>query len=1051
MPRNGSGVYTLPPGINPVVTQTLITSNWANTTMSDLATAITQSLARDGQTVPTADLPMGGFHLTNLGDPVLRDQAATLGFVQDGKHIRLTGIAGVNQVQATLIGNTSALVVGQLLQFIPVANNTGAVTLDINGTGPKNVVTEVGSPLAAGNLVAGRPYILSYTGAEFAIVAGGGGSSIFAQSAMSGWDRPTQTGPYPVLTIVNPTTIGVPAGKGRIIKPSTRDLSGVTEVAWPAQNVVINAVATTWTTVLGVDANGQIVQFTGGLNSAWARENILLGTVAHINGQINDVITRPAIFGDMTYASYDLTVLFHNTLIAGGRVSPNAVNAFHVDITAGTLFSLGADSIDVNSPNILDFPSQFDIQFFPITGTSGVSAITQNVPVTSYDPGGAGVITPIPGGVATTSIHRMYFLAGEFLFQYGQATYPDLDTALSQIAVDSSANKPAAKLVNATLLGFLVIQKNCLDLKDTNTARFVSQGAFDFSIGSAGSISDAPINGLTYGRKDATWVEVVNSPKGPQATLRLIPYQTNTFLRFAHGLNDTPEGGANTGSDFEIRAFNDAGTLTGTAMHINRATRKVNFPVSIQLNGIDIANPSAGVFTGFLRSDGTFSNTLLNNLVLTAATTETRSIEVGQNRTGDGSSFIDLIGDATFTDFGLRIQRTAGANGGSAITHRGTGLFVISTTEAAGYSFRVSGSTRLAIDGTTGRVTFPVTGAVGGLGNGTAINGAVNTSRRFQIHTDGSVRWDFGGTGGAESGGNVGTDFIWNRFDDAGASLGAALTLARATGNASFAAAVSATGIITSSADVRANSNFASTNTSVVLATSAAGNIFLRPNGSGSAVGQTTIDSAGNVLSAGIITSAAAVRASQNFESTGINVVLANNGGAGTVFLRPNGSGSTVAETTLNPGGNFKITGGGSGAIIQDRTSTRDWQWYGSADVFRLHNGVGDIMTIDSSGALTSVNQTATSDETLKTQITPRVARRDLADLIDLYSYLWKSSGRPGLGQIAQKVREVAPEYVHEGTDGILSIDKASLAMECIIGLAARVRELEEKVNGASG
>lgn len=47
MPRNSGGVYSLPAG-NPVVTSTTISSTWANTTLSDLATAMTASVARDG-------------------------------------------------------------------------------------------------------------------------------------------------------------------------------------------------------------------------------------------------------------------------------------------------------------------------------------------------------------------------------------------------------------------------------------------------------------------------------------------------------------------------------------------------------------------------------------------------------------------------------------------------------------------------------------------------------------------------------------------------------------------------------------------------------------------------------------------------------------------------------------------------------------------------------------------------------------------------------------------------------------------------------------------
>lgn len=48
MPRNIVGVYSLPAG-NPVVTNTLIQALWANTTMSDIADALTSSLDRNGQ------------------------------------------------------------------------------------------------------------------------------------------------------------------------------------------------------------------------------------------------------------------------------------------------------------------------------------------------------------------------------------------------------------------------------------------------------------------------------------------------------------------------------------------------------------------------------------------------------------------------------------------------------------------------------------------------------------------------------------------------------------------------------------------------------------------------------------------------------------------------------------------------------------------------------------------------------------------------------------------------------------------------------------------
>jgi hypothetical protein len=66
MPYNGSGTFTLPAG-NPVVTGTTISSVTTNNTNNDIANGLSNAVTRNGQSPPTANLPMGGFHLTGLG------------------------------------------------------------------------------------------------------------------------------------------------------------------------------------------------------------------------------------------------------------------------------------------------------------------------------------------------------------------------------------------------------------------------------------------------------------------------------------------------------------------------------------------------------------------------------------------------------------------------------------------------------------------------------------------------------------------------------------------------------------------------------------------------------------------------------------------------------------------------------------------------------------------------------------------------------------------------------------------------------------------------
>ena len=85
MSRNGSGTYTLPAG-NPVVTGTTITSSWANTSLSDIAAAFTQSVAADGQTPMTGALNMTNNIIENVADATAIGDAVSLNFLQTGTY-----------------------------------------------------------------------------------------------------------------------------------------------------------------------------------------------------------------------------------------------------------------------------------------------------------------------------------------------------------------------------------------------------------------------------------------------------------------------------------------------------------------------------------------------------------------------------------------------------------------------------------------------------------------------------------------------------------------------------------------------------------------------------------------------------------------------------------------------------------------------------------------------------------------------------------------------------------------------------------------------------
>ena len=100
MPFNGSGTYTLPAG-NPVTTGTTISSTTTNSTNSDIATALSNCVTRDGQSPATANLPLGGFKVTGLaagtsnGDSVRYEQlSAVIDSVQYVANVATAGSSG---------------------------------------------------------------------------------------------------------------------------------------------------------------------------------------------------------------------------------------------------------------------------------------------------------------------------------------------------------------------------------------------------------------------------------------------------------------------------------------------------------------------------------------------------------------------------------------------------------------------------------------------------------------------------------------------------------------------------------------------------------------------------------------------------------------------------------------------------------------------------------------------------------------------------------------------------------------------------------------------
>jgi len=201
MARNGSGTYTLPAG-NPVVTGTTISSTWANNTLNDIGNAMTASLAYDGQTVPVANLPMGGYLHTGVANATARTNYASAAQVQDSTLTYLTSVSGTDTITALAPVSMSAYAAGQTFRFIAAgANTTTGVTLNINSIGAKNITKNGTTALAAGDIPSGSVVVVVYDGTQFQLISLPSYTPTFNLTTNNTWTgKQTFTGTSSVLS-----------------------------------------------------------------------------------------------------------------------------------------------------------------------------------------------------------------------------------------------------------------------------------------------------------------------------------------------------------------------------------------------------------------------------------------------------------------------------------------------------------------------------------------------------------------------------------------------------------------------------------------------------------------------------------------------------------------------------------------------------------------------------------------------------------------------------------------------------------------------------------
>lgn len=116
MSYNGSGTFNINTSGQPVVAGTVISSTAFNLLTTDLATGLSTALTKDGQTTPTANINLGSFKLTGVGNPNTAGDALVY-----GGPINATSI----NYSTTLTGGTGIVNLGSGQFYKDASGNVG--------------------------------------------------------------------------------------------------------------------------------------------------------------------------------------------------------------------------------------------------------------------------------------------------------------------------------------------------------------------------------------------------------------------------------------------------------------------------------------------------------------------------------------------------------------------------------------------------------------------------------------------------------------------------------------------------------------------------------------------------------------------------------------------------------------------------------------------------------------------------------------------------------------------------------------------------------------
>jgi hypothetical protein len=278
---------------------------------------------------------MGSNKITGLANGTLIGDAANLGQVQSTV-AKLISITGTDTVVGTMSPTLTAYAAGQLFYFIASGANTGAVTLNIDGLGAKNITRDGSTALAAGDINSGEIVVVIYDGTRFQMI---NAANSFGNTTINGTLTVTgNTGLQANVSVTSALSVGGTfAVTGAATLGSTLAVTGKSDLP----------------TVSTASANAAVAVITDLSATGASITSANVGTAVVTIGTVTNLTATSASVASVNAGVALLTTATVTNLTATGASIASA-NLGNAVISALTLTGVSVASANVGVANITD-------------------------------------------------------------------------------------------------------------------------------------------------------------------------------------------------------------------------------------------------------------------------------------------------------------------------------------------------------------------------------------------------------------------------------------------------------------------------------------------------------------------------------------------------------------------------------------------------------------------------------------------------------------------------------------------------------------------------